>query len=116
MQKYENYTCCVADVQMHHIFLVQEEGAEVNAAGRQHSFVGLEVHPVHDKGAVTQQALPALTVKLLQDLPAVPRELHRPEGLRMVEEAGGQEEVTCGTLGKAQKVNSRLDQIVFTLA
>lgn len=65
---------------MHHIFLVQEEGTEVDTAGRQHSFVGLEVHPVHDKGAVTQQSLFTLAVKLLQNLPTVPWELHRLEG------------------------------------
>lgn len=73
-------TCSIADVQMHHIFLVQEEGAEVDTAGRQHSFVGLKVHPIHNKGAVTQQALLALSVKLLQNLPTVPWELHCPEG------------------------------------
>lgn len=55
-------TSCIADVQVHHIFLVQEEGAEVDTAGSQHGFVGLEVHPVHHKGAVTQQALFALAV------------------------------------------------------
>lgn len=77
---------------MHHIFLVQEEGAEVDAACRQHSFVGLEVHPVHNKGAVTQQALLALAIKLLQNLPAVPGKLHRPEGSRTAGEAGRQEQ------------------------
>ncbi len=76
---------------MHHIFLIKEESAEVDTAGRQHSFVGLEVHPVHNKGAVTQQALLALAVKLLQDLPTVPWELHRPEGLRMTDGRGWRE-------------------------
>lgn len=72
---------------MHHIFLVQEEGAEIDTAGCQHSFVGLEVYPVHNKGAVTQQALLALAVELLQNLPTVPWELHRPVVLRMVKDA-----------------------------
>lgn len=102
---------------MHHIFLVQEEGAEVDAAGRQHGFVGLEVHPVHNKGAVTQEALLALAVKLLQDLPTVPWELHRPGSSCRTEEAGkpaealwtaDKQEVACGTLGKAQKADIQL--------
>lgn len=54
--------CCIADIQMHHIFLVQEECAEVDTAGCQHSFVGLEVHPIYDKGTVTEQALCALAI------------------------------------------------------
>lgn len=90
MQQYETTawlepTCCIADVQMDHIFLVQEEGAEVDTAGCQHSFVGLEVHPVHNKCAVTQQALLALAVELLQNLPTVPWKLHRAEGLLMAD-------------------------------
>lgn len=51
--------------------------------------MGFEVHPIHDKSAVTQQALLSLAVKLLQNLPAVPWELHSEEGLLMAEEAGG---------------------------
>lgn len=77
MKRKEPSTCCVADVQVHHILLVEEECAEIGAAGGQHSFVCLEVNPIYDEGAVTQQALLALTVQLLQDFPAVPRELHR---------------------------------------
>ena len=98
MKAYSNFlstvrldpTCCITDVQMHHIFLVQEEGAEVDTAGCQHSFVGLEVHSIHNKGAVAQQALLTLPVKLLQNLPTVPWELHCSGGLRMVEDAGRQ--------------------------
>lgn len=78
-------TCCVADVQMHNIFLFQEEGAKVHAAGCQNSLVGFKVHTVHNKGAVTQQALLALPIQLLQNLPTVPWEVHRLDGLRMVE-------------------------------
>lgn len=77
MKRKEPSTCCVADVQVHHILLVKEKGAEIGAAGSQHSFVCLEVNPIYDKGAVTQQALLALAVELLQNFPAVPRELHR---------------------------------------
>lgn len=90
-------TCCIADIQMHHIFLVQEKSAEVDTAGGQHSFVGLEVHPVHDKGTVTQQALCALAIKLLKNLPTVPRELHRPGDVRMVEEVWGQAQALRAT-------------------
>lgn len=109
---------------MHHIFLVKEEGAEVDAAGRQHSFVGLEVHPVHNKGAVTQQALLALAVKLLQHLPTVPRELHRRDGSGTVEEAGRntgtgsvesrqEQEAICGTWGKADNKNNNFIYILL---
>lgn len=73
---------------MHHIFLIKEERAEVGAAGGQNSFVGLEVHPVHHKGAVTQQALLALAVQLLQNLSTVPWELHPPDGSGLVGEPG----------------------------
>lgn len=73
----ESSTCCVADVQVHHILLVEEEGAEISAAGSQHSFVCLEVNPIYDKCAVTEQALFTLAVQLLQNFPAVPWELHR---------------------------------------
>lgn len=101
---------------MHHIFLVQEECAEVHTAGCQHSFVSLEVYPVHNKGAVTQQALLALAVELLQNLPTVPWELHRPGRSRMVKDAFREaqalwntQEVTHGTLEKVQKADSQLD-------
>lgn len=103
-------TCCIADVQMHHVFLVQEEGAEIDTAGCQHSFVRLEVHPVHDKGAVTQQALLALSVELLQNLPTVPRELHRPGRSRMVKDPCERPcEVTHATLEKAHRTDSQFD-------
>lgn len=75
--------CCVTDVQMHHILLIQKQRAEVHTARGQHRFVGLEVNPVNYECAVTQQALLTLPVQLLQDLPAVPRELHPPEGTRV---------------------------------
>lgn len=102
---------------MHHIFLVQEEGAEIDTAGCQHSFVGLEVDPVHNKGAVTQQALLALAVELLQNLPTVPWELHHPVVLRMETDAcrqagTGPVERTGGTLGKVQKADSQLDRYI----
>lgn len=61
---------------MHHILLVEKEGAEIGAAGSQHSFVCLEVNSVYDEGAVAEQALLPLAVELLQDFPAVPWELH----------------------------------------
>lgn len=92
-------TCCIANVQMYHILLVQKEGAEVHAAGSQHSLVGLEVHTVHDKGAVTQQALLALPVKLLQNFPTVPRELHRPEG-----QALWIKRMKCGARGSLKRL------------
>lgn len=79
---------------MHNIFLFQEEGAEVRAAGCQNSLVGFKVHTVHNKGTVTQQTLPALSVQLLQNLPAVPREVHHLESLGTVLEAG----TLCGPL------------------
>lgn len=77
---------------MHHILLVEEEGAEIRAAGGQHGFVCLEVDPIYDKGAVTQQALLTLAVELLQNFPAVPRELHRTMGVRMVSSVMAPEE------------------------
>lgn len=74
---------------MHHILLVEEEGAEIGAAGGQHGFVCLEVDPIYDEGAVTQQALLTLAVELLQNFPAVPRELHRTAGVRMAKFSDG---------------------------
>lgn len=69
-------TSSIADVQMHYILLIQEKGSEVHAASCQHGFVGLKVNTVHHEGAVAQQALLTLPVQLLQNLPAVPGELH----------------------------------------
>lgn len=74
---------------MHHILLVEEEGAEIGAASSQHSFVSLEVNPIYDEGAVTQQALLTLAVELLQNFPAVPRELHHTMRVRMVKFTDG---------------------------
>ena len=47
---------------MHHVVLVDEQGAEVGTTGRQNRFVGLEIHSIHHEGAVTQQAHLALLV------------------------------------------------------
>lgn len=69
-------TCCIADVQMYHIFLLQEEGPEIGTTGCQHSFVCLKVDPIHHEGAVAKQTLLALVIELVQDLPAVPWKLH----------------------------------------
>lgn len=77
---------------MHHILLVKEEGAEIGAAGGQHGFVRLEVDPIYDEGAVTQQTLLTLPVELLQNFPAVPWELHRTMGVRMVSSVMAPEE------------------------
>lgn len=88
-------TWCVADIQMDNIFLVQEEGAEVDATGCQNSLVGFKVHTIHNKGAVTQQALFPLPVKLLQNLPTVPWEIHRSEDCWISCKAGTRSENKC---------------------
>lgn len=69
-------TCCITDVQVHHVLLVYKEHLEVLAAGGQHRLVGLEVNTVYHKGAVTEKAQLPLLVQLLQDTLAVLGEIH----------------------------------------
>lgn len=70
-------TCHVADVKVHHVLLlVHKEHPEILTACRQHGFVGLEVDAIHHEGAVAQQAQLPQLVQLLQNLPAVLREIH----------------------------------------
>lgn len=62
----ERPTCCLAGVHTCHILLVQEDGAEIGAAGGQHSFVSIHVYPLHNEGGVTQLLLLLMGLLLLQ--------------------------------------------------
>jgi len=81
-------TCRVADVEVHHVLLVDEKHPEILAAGCQHSFVGLEVDAVHHEGAVAQQTQLPLLVQLLQDLLAVLGKIHGCGGTDKPQEGG----------------------------